>query len=42
MSETFAHDFDTIVEKAKARQTPARVVIAGADVENILLGAFDA
>ena len=42
MSENFSHDFDTIVDHAKAIKKPVRVVIAGADVENILLGAFDA
>lgn len=42
MSEQFAHDFDSIVDRAKALERPVRVVIAGADVENILLGAFDA
>jgi phosphotransacetylase len=42
MSEMFSTDFDVIVDRAKALQKPIRVVIAGADVENILLGAFDA
>lgn len=42
MSEVFATDFDIIVDRAKALEKPIRVVIAGADVENILLGAFDA
>ena len=42
MNEEFSHDFDTIVEQAKAIRKPVRVVIAGADVENILKGAFDA
>ena len=42
MSEVFATDFDVIVERAKALDKPIRVVIAGADVENILLGAFEA
>lgn len=42
MNEEFAHDFDTIVNQAKAISRPVRVAIAGADVENILLGAFDA
>lgn len=42
MNEQFATDFDMIVDKAKALQKPIRVVIAGAEVENILLGAFDA
>lgn len=42
MNEEFSHDFDTIVEQARAIRKPVRVVIAGADVENILKGAFDA
>jgi phosphotransacetylase len=42
MAVEFAHDFDMIVDQAKALEKPIRVVIAGADVENILLGAFDA
>ncbi|MCC8152450.1 MAG: hypothetical protein LIO96_13675 [Lachnospiraceae bacterium] len=35
-------NFDFIVEKARASVTPVRVVIAGAEAENILLGAFQA
>lgn len=35
-------NFDQIVEKAKQSGKKNRVVIAGADAENILLGAFDA
>ena len=35
-------NFDEIVEKAKKSGVRNRVVIAGADAENILLGAFDA
>lgn len=42
MQENFAHDFDYIVERAKGLKRPVRVAIAGADVENILLGTFDA
>lgn len=42
MSEEFSHDFDKIVDQAKALKKPVRVVIAGADVENIVQGAFDA
>lgn len=42
MSENFATDFNVIVDQAKALNKPVRVVIAGADVENILLGAFEA
>ena len=42
MNEHYSHDFDVIVDKAKAMEKPARVVIAGADAENMLLGVFDA
>lgn len=42
MTEVYAHDFDYIVERAQKLKQPARVAIAGADVENILIGAFDA
>ena len=35
-------NFDFVVEKAKAVEKPIRVAIAGADAENILLGAFEA
>lgn len=42
MNEEFSRDFDTIVEQARAIKKTVRVVIAGADVENILKGAFDA
>ena len=35
-------NFDQIVERAKQSFRPQRVVIAGADSENILLGAFQA
>ena len=35
-------NFDQIVERAKQSFRPQRVVIAGADSENILLGAFEA
>ncbi len=35
-------NFDFVVEKAKAVEKPIRVAIAGADSENILLGAFEA
>ena len=35
-------NFDQIVERAKQSFTKKRVVIAGADSENILLGAFEA
>ena len=33
-------DFNFIVDKAKSVEKPLRVVIAGADAENILKGAF--
>ena len=42
MNEQYSHDFDVIVNKAKALERPARVVIAGADAENMLLGLFEA
>ena len=42
MSKPTFHDFDHIINQAKALGSPARVVIAGADCENILKGAFDA
>jgi len=35
-------NFDFVVEKAKSLKKPVRVAIAGADAENILLGAFQA
>ena len=35
-------NFDFVVDKAKAAGKPIRVAIAGADSENILLGAFEA
>ena len=35
-------NFDQIVERAKQSFRKQRVVIAGADSENILLGAFEA
>lgn len=35
-------NFDFVVEKAKTAEKPLRVVIAGADAENILKGAFRA
>ncbi len=38
----FANDFEYIVSRAKSLRKPVRVAIAAADVENILLGAFDA
>ena len=42
MKIEYAEEFKGIVSKAKAAQKPMRVAIAGADVENILLGAFAA
>ena len=42
MSENYAKEFNTIVDKAKAARKPMRVAVAGADVENILRGVFDA
>ena len=42
MSETYAQELQTIVEKAKASKTPMRVAVAAADAENILKGVFDA
>lgn len=42
ISDKYEHDFDFIVERAKALYKPVRVAIAAADAENILLGAFDA
>ena len=42
MKIEYAEEFNGLVEKAKAVAKPMRVVIAGADVENILIGAFAA
>lgn len=42
MNENYLSGFEGIVEKAKAVEKPMRVVIAAADAENILLGAFRA
>lgn len=38
----FEKEFDFIVEKAKSVRKPARVVVAGADAENILKAVFQA
>lgn len=38
----FEKEFDFIVEKAKSLKKPARVVVAGADAENILQAVFQA
>ena len=42
MDNMYSHDFDKLVNAASSLQRPARVALAGADVENILLGLFDA
>ena len=42
MSEKYAKEFDAIIEKAKSLEKPMRVVVAGADCENILKGLFEA
>ena len=42
MSETFAKEFDSVVEKARTAKKPMRVAVAGADAENMLKGIFDA
>ena len=42
MSEVYAKEFESIVDKAKACRKPMRVAVAGADAENILRGVFDA
>lgn len=42
MNEVFEKEFDVILEKALSVKKPVRVVIAGAEVENILQGAFEA
>ena len=42
MSMTYPSEFDNIVAKAKADGRKMRVAIAGADVENILKGVFEA
>ena len=42
MKIEYAEEFKGVGAKAKAAQKPMRVAIAGADVENILLGAFAA
>lgn len=38
----FEKEFDFVLKRAKSLKKPARVVIAGADAENILLAAFEA
>ena len=42
MSEKYAKEFDAIIEKAKSLEKPMRVVVPGADCENILKGLFEA
>lgn len=42
MSEKYAPEFVSLIERAKARKHPLRVALAGADVENILTGLFEA
>ena len=42
MNEHFSQDFNFIVDQAKSIGKPVRAVVAGADVENILKGVFDA
>lgn len=42
MNQVFEKEFDFILEKALSVKKPIRVVIAGAEVENILQGAFEA
>ena len=40
MSNVFEKEFDSIIAKAASLKNPIRVVVAGADVENILQGVF--
>ena len=42
MYENLPEELKGIVERAQKVKKPMRVAIAGADAENILLGAFDA
>ncbi|MDO4554308.1 MAG: phosphate acyltransferase [Lachnospiraceae bacterium] len=42
MNEVFEKEFDVILDKALSLKKPARAVIAGAEVENLLQGAFEA
>lgn len=42
MSERYPKEFQTVIEKAKTLDHPMRVVVAGADVENVLQGLFEA
>ena len=38
----FDKEFEFLIQRAKSKKNPVRVVIAGADLENILEGAFAA
>ncbi len=42
MSEVYAEQFSSLVEKAKAVSKPIKVALAGADSENMLKAIFDA
>ena len=42
MSEKYAAEFQSIIEKAKSQERPMRVAVAGADAENMLRGLFRA
>ena len=42
MSEKYAAEFQSIIEKAKSQERPMRVAVAGADAENMLRGLFQA
>ena len=42
MSEKYAAEFQTIIEKARSQERPMRVAVAGADAENMLRGLFQA
>ena len=38
----FEKEFDFVIKRAKSLKKPARVVIAGAELENILQAVFEA
>ena len=42
MDHIYEKEFDFVISRAKSLDRPARVVIAGADCENILKGVFEA
>ncbi len=42
MSEKYAAEFQSIIDRAKSQEKPMRVAVAGADCENILKGLFEA